>query len=159
MPKIKAPVYVNGKISTDNQLESTVATGTAPLAISSITKVNNLNVEAVDGIHFRNDVNLQWSINNIDWYDVGAVKELDDLDDVVLTEPLTEKQVLVKEGENWVNGNPVHVGETAPAVPFPGQIWVDTSLNQSGFSGYTGSMGYTGSAGAAIIDIYWGEIQ
>lgn len=42
---------VGGNITTTGQLVSTVATGTAPLAITSTTKVTNLNVEQVDGYH------------------------------------------------------------------------------------------------------------
>ena len=40
---------VSGKIHTDNQLVSTVATGTAPLAVSSQTVVTNLNADLLDG--------------------------------------------------------------------------------------------------------------
>ncbi|MBN1794210.1 MAG: hypothetical protein JW844_04520, partial [Candidatus Omnitrophica bacterium] len=40
-----------GSIRTNNQLISTVTTGTAPLAVTSTTKVDNLNVESVDGFH------------------------------------------------------------------------------------------------------------
>lgn len=44
-----APLDVVGKIRTDNQLESTVATGTAPLIVASTTRVNNLNAQKWDG--------------------------------------------------------------------------------------------------------------
>jgi len=37
-------------LSVTGQLTSTVATGTAPLVVSSTTKVNNLNADTVDGI-------------------------------------------------------------------------------------------------------------
>ncbi len=40
-----------GNIKTDNQLISTVATGTAPLEVSSSTKVTSLNADRVDGSH------------------------------------------------------------------------------------------------------------
>ena len=40
---------VGGAIETDNQLKSTVATGTAPLTVSSTTKVTNLNADLLDG--------------------------------------------------------------------------------------------------------------
>lgn len=43
-----------GAIRTDNQLISTVATGTAPLAVSSTTLVSNLNADSVDGLHSTN---------------------------------------------------------------------------------------------------------
>ncbi len=39
-----------GSIRTDAQLISTVATGTAPLAVSSTTKVANLNVDYLNGV-------------------------------------------------------------------------------------------------------------
>lgn len=38
-------------LSVSGQLTSTVATGTAPLAVTSTTKVTNLNAEMVDGYH------------------------------------------------------------------------------------------------------------
>jgi hypothetical protein len=38
-------------LSVSGQLTSTVAVGTAPLAITSTTKVTNLNADTVDGIH------------------------------------------------------------------------------------------------------------
>ncbi|MDQ7779677.1 MAG: hypothetical protein RDV41_08195 [Planctomycetota bacterium] len=40
-----------GAIRTDNQLISTLATGTAPLAVSSTTVVTNLNADYLDGQH------------------------------------------------------------------------------------------------------------
>ena len=40
-----------GNITTAGQLVSTIATGTAPMVITSTTKVTNLNVEQVDGFH------------------------------------------------------------------------------------------------------------
>ncbi|MDD5005099.1 MAG: polymorphic toxin-type HINT domain-containing protein [Candidatus Omnitrophica bacterium] len=48
-PSAKLEV-LGGSIKTDNQLISTVATGTAPLQVSSTTKVTNLNADTLDGI-------------------------------------------------------------------------------------------------------------
>ncbi|WKV08210.1 hypothetical protein Q2T46_11795 [Thermoanaerobacterium sp. CMT5567-10] len=45
------PLTVAGNIKTTNQFISTVATGTAPLQVSSTTLVPNLNVDMVDGYH------------------------------------------------------------------------------------------------------------
>ena len=42
-------INVGGTIETDSQLKSTVATGTAPLAVTSTTKVTNLNADLLDG--------------------------------------------------------------------------------------------------------------
>lgn len=47
------PLEVNGNIKTTSQFISTVATGTAPLQVSSTTVVSNLNADMTDGIHFR----------------------------------------------------------------------------------------------------------
>ena len=48
----KGDVYVEGgDITTNNQLASTVATGTPPLAVSSTTMVPHLNADMVDGSH------------------------------------------------------------------------------------------------------------
>ena len=40
-----------GDIKTDNQLVSTAATGTAPVVVSSTTRVSNFNADTVDGSH------------------------------------------------------------------------------------------------------------
>jgi hypothetical protein len=40
-----------GNIATGGQMVSSVSTGTAPMVVSSTTKVANLNVELVDGYH------------------------------------------------------------------------------------------------------------
>ncbi len=45
---------VRGSIRTTNQLVSTVATGTAPLEVTSTTKVTNLNADMLDGLHAVN---------------------------------------------------------------------------------------------------------
>ena len=42
---------IGGNLTTVGQLISTITTGTAPLVVSSTTKVTNLNVEQVDGYH------------------------------------------------------------------------------------------------------------
>jgi hypothetical protein len=50
---------VNGNITTNSQLISTVSTGTSPLSVSSTTLVTNLNADLLDGINsgsfFRSD--------------------------------------------------------------------------------------------------------
>ncbi|MGI6475881.1 MAG: tail fiber domain-containing protein [Candidatus Dojkabacteria bacterium] len=48
---IGAKLDVNGSIRSSSQLISTVATGTAPLAVTSTTVVTNLNADRVDSIH------------------------------------------------------------------------------------------------------------
>ncbi|MCX6230313.1 MAG: hypothetical protein NTZ33_02100 [Bacteroidetes bacterium] len=51
-----------GAIRTNNQFISTVATGTAPLNVTSTTAVTNLNADMVDGKHQEvNTQNLQFS--------------------------------------------------------------------------------------------------
>ncbi|OHA62620.1 MAG: hypothetical protein A2117_01015 [Candidatus Wildermuthbacteria bacterium GWA2_46_15] len=45
---------VGGAIRTNNQLISTAAAGTAPLAVSSTTAVTNLNADMLDGYHYNN---------------------------------------------------------------------------------------------------------
>lgn len=52
---------VGGAIRTSSQFISTLATGSSPLVVSSTTKVNNLNVDLLDGLDsesfFRSDAN------------------------------------------------------------------------------------------------------
>ena len=45
------PLDVAGKIRSDDQIESTIAIGTAPLVVASTTAVTNLNADMVDGSH------------------------------------------------------------------------------------------------------------
>ena len=54
---------VGGAIETDNQLKSTVATGTAPLSVNSTTKVTNLNADLLDGYSALNLPYLQGTVN------------------------------------------------------------------------------------------------
>ena len=54
---------VSGKIHTDNQFVSTVATGTAPLSVSSQTVVTNLNADLLDGYSALNLPYLQGTVN------------------------------------------------------------------------------------------------
>lgn len=49
-PGVKLDIS-GGSIRTNNQLISTVATGTSPLAVSSTTLVSNLNADLLDGNH------------------------------------------------------------------------------------------------------------
>ncbi|MGI5841410.1 MAG: beta strand repeat-containing protein [Patescibacteria group bacterium] len=44
-------IYANGSVRASSQLISTVANGTAPLAVSSTTVVSNLNADRLDGYH------------------------------------------------------------------------------------------------------------
>jgi hypothetical protein len=67
---------VNGGIRTNDQLVSTVATGTAPLSVTSTTKVSNLNVEAVDGCNVNDSGTTTadlWTASKLIAY-VGALK-------------------------------------------------------------------------------------
>ena len=54
---------VGGAIETDNQLKSTVAQGTAPLAVTSNTVVSNLNADLLDGYQALNFPYLQGTVN------------------------------------------------------------------------------------------------
>ena len=54
---------VSGKIHTDNQLVSTVATGTAPLSVTSTTEVTNLNANQLQGYTALGLPYLQGSTN------------------------------------------------------------------------------------------------
>ena len=54
---------VSGKVHTDNQFVSTVATGTAPLSVSSQTVVTNLNADLLDGYSALNLPYLQGTVN------------------------------------------------------------------------------------------------
>jgi len=47
--KVTNGIYAKSNIKTAAQLVSTVATGTAPLAVTSTTKVTNLNADLLDG--------------------------------------------------------------------------------------------------------------
>jgi hypothetical protein len=48
---VSGAIYAGSIISTTGQLQSTVATGTAPLSVASTTLVTNLNADLLDGLH------------------------------------------------------------------------------------------------------------
>jgi len=50
-PAWSQSIQTDGNIETDAQLVSKVATGTAPLAVSSTTMVPSLNADLLDGVH------------------------------------------------------------------------------------------------------------
>ena len=54
---------VGGTVEASSQLKSTVATGTAPLAVSSTTMVDNLNADMLDGYEALNLPYLGASVN------------------------------------------------------------------------------------------------
>tara|TARA_B100002019_G_scaffold2046_1_gene1629 strand:+ start:1 stop:1422 length:1422 start_codon:yes stop_codon:yes gene_type:complete len=56
-------VMVGGSLEVSSQLKSTVATGTAPLTVSSTTKVTNLNADLLDGYSALNLPYLQGTTN------------------------------------------------------------------------------------------------
>ena len=49
--RAKTADYVYGSGTFSNPIISTVATGTAPIQVSSTTNVTNLNADTVDGLH------------------------------------------------------------------------------------------------------------
>ena len=54
---------VGGSVEASSQLISTVATGTAPLAVTSTTMINNLNADMLDGYEALNLPYLQGTVN------------------------------------------------------------------------------------------------
>ena len=54
---------VGGSVEASSQLISTVATGTAPLAVTSTTMINNLNADMLDGYEALNLPYLGGSVN------------------------------------------------------------------------------------------------
>ena len=59
MKNIYDDAYIDGTLTLEKALTIAVSTGTAPLTVSSQTKVGNLNVDLLDGYHATtsNDVN------------------------------------------------------------------------------------------------------
>ena len=51
-------ITVTGNVEATQQVISTIATGTAPLSVSSTTKVSNLNADLLDGKH-ASDINIE----------------------------------------------------------------------------------------------------
>ena len=56
-------LMVGGSVEASSQLVSTVATGTAPLSVSSTTMINNLNADMLDGYEALNLPYLQGTVN------------------------------------------------------------------------------------------------
>ena len=51
-------ITVTGNVEATQQVISTIATGTAPLSVTSTTKVSNLNADLLDGKH-ASDINIE----------------------------------------------------------------------------------------------------
>ena len=64
---VSGAIYTGSKISTANQLESTIATGTAPLAITSTTVCANLNADMLDGYHASSFNVTTWAIKTTNY--------------------------------------------------------------------------------------------
>lgn len=93
-------------LSTSSQITNTVATGTAPMAISSTTKVSNLNVDSVDGV-------------SISAGSAGAVSYQSDSSTIAATSVGTSGQFLKSGG----SGAPTWQGLTS------GQLFVGDGSN------------------------------
>jgi len=75
---VKVPNLLSTGEVKGTELISTVATGTAPLTVTSTTKVDNLNVDRVDGLHFRVDSEtgvLERSDDGTEWTPVSQTAQ------------------------------------------------------------------------------------
>src|SRR5690606_9037504 len=156
-------IQVNGDVRYSGQLVSTVATGTAPMSVTSTTQVNNLNADLLDGQHGSYYLSLANTTGTLDLSkggtglntigtagqmlrSTGTALEyftptfltsvaLGDITNVSLSSP-TNGQVLTYNGSAWVN-------TTLPSLP---TNYVTTDTNQSSLGGnkaWTGSQRWT----------------
>jgi len=109
---------VGGSIRTDNKLISSVATGTAPLEVSSSTMVNNLNADMLDGQHasaFAPATSSTNYIQNQTAADQAAGFRIN--------------------GNGIFNGGKLGIGTTTPELKLSvigGQVLVDGSISNGG---------------------------
>ena len=108
-----------GTISASGQVTSTVSTGTAPLVIASTTKVNNLNVDLLDGGDWTAPGTIGSATPN-----TGAFTTITATGDVTLSGTGAIKI------QNGTTGQ-------RPGTPAQGMLRYNTSLAQ--FEGYNGT--------------------
>jgi hypothetical protein len=117
---------VGGSIRTDNQLISTVATGTSPLAVTSTTLNTNLNADRLDNYHASE---LQFQQSNRDFPNGTLIQ--------------TDIDYSVTNGEPWlleIEGN--SYGNLVPVdIKVQGYIYNNTVINYGGISNGTNITG------------------
>jgi|GEM_PF-4468184 len=115
-----------GSIRTDNQLISTVATGTAPLAVSSTTMVTNLNSDRLDDRHLSE---IQYHQSSRDFPNGTLIQ--------------TDIDYSVTSGDPWmleIEGN--SYGQLIPIdLKIQGYIYYDSLINVGGISNGTSISG------------------
>ena len=112
---------VGGSIRTDNQLISTIATGTSPLAVTSTTLVSNLNADLLDGQHGS-------------YYQVALTNPVTGTGTTNYLAKFTDTSAL---GNSLIfdNGTNVGIGTTAPGAKLQivggiiGSSWISTANN------------------------------
>ena len=82
-PAWSQSIHTDGNVETDAQLVSKVATGTAPLAVSSTTMVPSLNADQVDGLE-GTALALDSDLQNVETMLV-ALQTLLETDDVAVS--------------------------------------------------------------------------
>jgi hypothetical protein len=107
-------IKASGGIATDTLratgvITSVVATGTAPLSITSTTKVTNLNVDEVDGYH----ADPGTTVNTIPVRNSSGQVPGD----------ITGNAATASNASK-VNGITITVSQTAPSNPSPNDIWI-----------------------------------
>jgi hypothetical protein len=133
-----AKLDVAGPIRTDAQLVSTVPTGTAPLAISSTTKVDGLNADLLDG----QEASAFMAAGTDNWVDTGG-------DTMSGTLTLPANGLVAGTDQLVLSGGAVGIGTASPGAP----------LDISGGSGPTrlhilpGQLDGTPQANAVTLDI------
>jgi len=149
--------HASSGVVTGSVLRSNVAVGTAPIIVTSTTKVTNLNADLLDGqdgTWYQDWTNITnkpdpvvtvtltgktTGTGNVTLTDVGSgtvtvntalVAALDDLSDVVITTP-TNDRVLDYNAttSKWEVGKRISVSDTSPASPIEGDIWFDSSTS------------------------------
>ncbi len=103
---------LGGSIRTNNQLISTIATGTAPLAVSSTTKVTNLNADLLDG-------------NDSSYY-------LDNTDDQTLSEVLANGNSAGSYGIDMNNNLITNIGAAGTDFTSGGGLSIAGTLDPNG---------------------------
>ncbi|HNX89484.1 MAG TPA: hypothetical protein PKH58_10405, partial [Paludibacteraceae bacterium] len=115
-----------GSIRTTNQFISTLANGTAPLAVTSTTQVNNLNADLLDGNHLSS---LQFYQSSRDFPNGTLIQT-----NIWYADPQGEPWLLEIEGNSYGNLVPFD-------IKVQGYIYSNTLINYGGISNGTNISG------------------
>jgi hypothetical protein len=122
---------VQGSVTTSNQLVSTVATGTAPIAVTSTTLVPNLNADTLDGLHASAFLPVTGGTVSGPLLVGGPAAPGQNLVLEVQSSPGTDALKVDTDGKVTVgtSASPPHISQSSANTDFAGQITISSATS------------------------------